>query len=203
MLDDLIEQVCSEIDKVADNVASEMKVFTDTIMNMEENEMFEKFVENITSAGKDVSDRTKNGSEVIKLTYKAAAEQKALDNLYSEIGKKFYETNKKNYEAIEELDPADELGALVKSALEKEKNIEDIRTQVRFLKGVVICQECGAEISSEYDYCGKCGAKLVKPEPPKAEEPAEEEAKEETEETEESISVEVVVADDDVTSEDA
>ena len=28
-----------------------------------------------------------------------------------------------------------------------------------------ICQNCGAEVDSENDFCGKCGAKIVKPEP--------------------------------------
>ena len=50
-----------------------------------------------------------------------------------------------------------------------------MKSQILAIKGMVKCQDCGAECPFEDTYCGKCGAKLEKPEPPVEEEvPAEE-----------------------------
>ncbi|MEX1307093.1 MAG: zinc ribbon domain-containing protein, partial [Eubacteriales bacterium] len=59
-------------------------------------------------------------------------------------------------EFIEKIDAANEL-------------IEKNSTLVKALKGNVVCQNCGAESKVGADFCGKCGAKLEKPEMPEPE----------------------------------
>ena len=56
---------------------------------------------------------------------------------------------------------------------EKKASIEALKEHVRKIKGVLLCQNCGAEVDAENDYCGKCGTKIEKPEPVE-EAPAEE-----------------------------
>ena len=138
-------------------------------------ENFEKFAETISNTGK-------NGIDFGKLSYKAVAEQKALHDLYTQIGKAFVDQNK-------DIVIDGELGELKAQAVAKAQEIETLKAQIRMIRGVVVCENCGAEVDAENDYCGKCGTKLVKPEPPAEE-------TDEITDDEESIEVEVVVEDD-------
>ena len=146
---------------------------------MEVFDMFENFVETLTNTGK-------NGGEFVKLNYKVLSAQKALDDLYNQIGRLFVEENGATC-------TEGEIGELTQQAAAKAVEIETLKAQLRLIRGVVVCENCGAEVDAENDYCGKCGAKLVKPEPP-AEEPAEEEAVDD----EATVEVEVVVDGDDL-----
>ena len=139
-------------------------------------ENFEKFAETLSNTGK-------NGIDFGKLSYKAATEQKALNDLYNRIGRKFVEDNK-------DVAVDGELGEIKAQAVAKAQEIEALKAQIRMLRGVVVCENCGAEVDAENDYCGKCGTKLVKPEPPV------EETEDEVADDGESIEVEVVVEDD-------
>lgn len=118
--------------------------------------MFEKIVETISATGKTVSEKTKQGSEYIRLSRKAAAEEKALTDLFLEIGMTYFENNAEN-------PCCDDMKALFDKVIAKKSEIEDLKAQVRAIKGVVVCSDCGAEAPIENDFCGKCGCKLDKP----------------------------------------
>ena len=121
--------------------------------------MFEKFAETINNAGKAVGEKTKLGTDVVKANFKISSEERALNELYLEIGKTYYDNNLDNpcCETMKEL---------FDKVSEKKASIEALKEHVRKIKGVLLCQNCGAEVDSENDYCGKCGAHLEKPEPP-------------------------------------
>ena len=138
--------------------------------------MFENFVETLTNTGK-------NGGEFVKLNYKVLSAQKSLDDLYNQIGRLFVEENGATC-------TEGEIGELTQQAAAKAVEIESLKAQLRMIRGVVVCENCGAEVDAENDFCGKCGTKLVKPEPP-VEEPAEEVTDDEA-----TVEVEVVVDED-------
>ena len=129
--------------------------------------MFEKFVETLSNTGKTVGEKTKQGTDIVKANVKISTEERALNELYCEIGKKYYENNSEN-------PCCDAMKELFDKVADKTKEIEALKNQVRQIKGVVMCEKCGAEVGLENDFCGKCGAKLVKPEPVIEEIPAEE-----------------------------
>ena len=128
--------------------------------------MFEKFAETINNAGKAVGEKTKLGTDVVKANFKISSEERALNELYLEIGKTYYDNNLDNpcCETMKEL---------FDKVSEKKASIEALKEHVRKIKGVLLCQNCGAEVDAENNYCGKCGAKIEKPEPVE-EAPAEE-----------------------------
>ncbi len=137
---------------------------------------FDKVSEAITATGKTVGDKTKQGTDIVKLSYKLSTEQKNLTDIFTEIGKAYYEENK-------DAPQSEALVQLVAEATVKNAEIEGIKEQIRQIKGVTVCPNCGADVPLEYDFCGKCGTKIEKPEPV-VEETAEEE-------TEDEIKVEV------------
>lgn len=127
--------------------------------------MFEKFVETINNTGKAVGEKTRQGSDIVKANIKIASEERTLTDIYTEMGKLYYEKHKD--------DPCCEtMTELCAKAGEKLESIEELKKQVRTLKGVNICANCGAEVALDNDFCGKCGAKVEKPAP--AAEPAKE-----------------------------
>lgn len=126
--------------------------------------MFENIGKKISETGKAVGDRTKQVAEAAKLSYKVNEELRAVGELYAELGKAYFDAEGANADGPF-FDKCREIAEKLKSA-------ECLKAELNALKGVCICQECGAEIPIENDFCGKCGAKLVKPEPPK---PAEDE----------------------------
>lgn len=120
--------------------------------------MFEKFVETLNNTSKAVTEKTKQSTEIVKTNLKINTEEKELEALYCEIGKLFYDKSKD--------DPCcDTMKELFDKVTEKKKALEAYHSQVRILKGINICQSCGVEISADCDFCGKCGAKITKPEP--------------------------------------
>ncbi|MBR4223407.1 MAG: zinc ribbon domain-containing protein [Oscillospiraceae bacterium] len=134
-------------------------------------EFFDRLSEALTSTGKNVGDKAKAKSDEVKLLYKVGTEKKALEMIYTEIGKAYYEAYKD--------EPVEEVAALVSEATIKAAEIAAIEDQIRTIKGVYVCPNCGADIPLEYDFCGKCGTKAERPEPaPVAE--AEAEVKEDT-----------------------
>ena len=161
--------------------------------------MFEKLVESLSTTGKTIGEKTKQGSDIVKANISISSEEKALTELYVEIGKLYFENN-------QDSPCCDTMAELFSKVNEKKNSIEALKHQIRVIKGVIACDNCGAEVGLENDYCGKCGAKLVKPEP-EEEKPCEEKSCDEKEpvedleniDHEETVDVEIniEVADDD------
>jgi rRNA maturation endonuclease Nob1 len=134
--------------------------------------MFERFIETLESTGKTVSEKTKSGTEVVKLSYKVSSSQRDLAEIYAQIGKLCYEEYK-------DAEKSDAMADLFAQASLKNAEIDELKAKIRELKGVNLCTECGAEVPADNDFCGKCGARIVKPAAPaevSEEAPAEETA---------------------------
>lgn len=71
---------------------------------------------------------------------------------YSELGRKLYE--EKN-ESARSLFP--ELTGKIAGNRNK---ISEIKKQINVIKGIVICENCGAEVKNTYTFCQECGHKV-------------------------------------------
>jgi len=100
--------------------------------------------------------KSKDLTELTKLSLKLNTEEGELAKLYEDFGKYQYNTAKN----IEKADIKDYI-ALID---EKIKAIEQIKDDIELLKGVIICPKCGTKNKSEDTYCSNCGTKLPKPE---------------------------------------
>ena len=129
-------------------------------------DFFKKVGETITETGKSVSEKTKQVGNVAKLNAKIIASEHSISENYVILGKYYYDNYKNN--------PDEAVAETVNSVTASIDTIEEMRTQLLAAKGLVKCVQCGASCPSEDDFCGKCGAKLVKPEPPVEEEEIEE-----------------------------
>ena len=130
-------------------------------------DIFKKIGDTITETGKTVGEKTKQVSSVAKLNAKIISSEHSISDNYTILGKYYYDTYKDN--------PAEEVAETVNSITASLETIADMKSQILAIKGMVKCQDCGAECPFDDTFCGKCGAKLEKPEPPVEEEPAEDE----------------------------
>lgn len=130
------------------------------------NDVIEKISKTISETGKVVSEKTKLVGESARLNSKIISKEGVVRSNYSAIGEFYYNKYKDA--------PDEDIAETVKETTEALVAIDEMKAQLLSLKGAVKCTECGAECPIENAFCGHCGAKLVKPEPPKEEEVAEE-----------------------------
>lgn len=113
---------------------------------------FNKISEKISSGATAVSDSTKRMSEIAKLNSKINKNLSEVNNRYTEIGRivKLELVDKIDHEDVKRI--AAEIDTLL-------AEVNDSRQRISDLKGVKVCDECGAQISKEVAFCPNCGKK--------------------------------------------
>lgn len=114
------------------------------------------FLDNIGSrasaAGQAAAEKARNLAEIGRLNGVVSDHEKSISRLYFEIGQSYYERHKNDPEA-EELDRI----AAVNDTLEK---LAVCREQIKTLKGVEKCPNCGADVAQGALFCNNCGNKM-------------------------------------------
>ena len=100
----------------------------------------------------------KNKTEILGLKGKISSAKKERDALFTLIGEKCYAACK------------DEVPEYLKDLFEQtsaiDETIKGFESQIRDLSGIVVCPNCGAELSKESKFCTVCGTKLPEIEKP-------------------------------------
>ncbi len=123
---------------------------------------FDEIGKKISQTGQDMVQKTKDTAETMRLNSAISDEEKRIQGLYLEIGKRYFELHADDY------DPQLEEPMLcVKEANTK---IAAYTEQLNRIKGLVRCPNCNSDMPIGTPFCAHCGAKL--PEPPPVEEPA-------------------------------
>ena len=104
------------------------------------------------AAGRDVSQKAKEVSEVAKLKMDIHTKEDFVEKQYAILGRAYYETNKDN---VSEKDA--EAFRVITEALEE---INRMTQQVLDIQGVVQCPNCGKKVPADNAFCSDCGAKL-------------------------------------------
>lgn len=113
---------------------------------------FDNLTESLTNAGKDVTQKAKDVSELTKLKLDIKSKEDYVMKQYAEIGKAYFEKHK-DEEGLEEA----EQFFLVKEALAE---ISRMKEEVLKLQGACECPKCGAKMPGEAVFCSSCGAKM-------------------------------------------
>ncbi|MDE7389324.1 MAG: zinc ribbon domain-containing protein [Lachnospiraceae bacterium] len=118
---------------------------------------FDNLGKKLSQAGQEVSQQTRIFAETAKLNSSISDEEKQINNLYNQIGKSYFESNKDN-EASEYRDAI----LAIRDALAR---IEGYKEQIRKVKGIKVCPNCGAEVTANAAFCTACGSKVPEPMP--------------------------------------
>lgn len=117
---------------------------------------FEDLGKKISQTSQGVLQKTKDSAEILKLNGMVSDETKKINGLYAEIGKKYFEIHSDS--------PEEALENLVSQVKDSQKKIDDYSEQVKKLKGVTKCHNCGGDVQYGSPFCTNCGARLTVPE---------------------------------------
>lgn len=114
---------------------------------------FEQLGKKISSAGQGVAQQTKNFADVSKLNSAISEKERQVAQLYTQIGSQYYDRHKD--------DASSEFADLSNAITKLIAEIEQCRENIKIIKGVIKCPNCGAEIPSGTLFCTSCGTRIV------------------------------------------
>lgn len=130
---------------------------------------FDKFKETVSDTSKMVAQKAKDVAEVTKLNGQISSEEAKIKEAYLAIGKRYFEEN------MGEISDAYINDFTIIN--EAKARISELQEQIKTIKGVFACPNCGAEVTTDSAFCSSCGAKVEAPAPKEEEtivEPTEE-----------------------------
>lgn len=118
--------------------------------------ILEKVGGTIASTGKGMADKAKTSissmSDLSKIKRQIVVEEEKVKGIYAEIGKKYFNE-------VHDC-PDAKYSKLFADANFYNGIIENLNQQLNVMKGVKVCENCGAEVNVNFAFCGLCGAKL-------------------------------------------
>ena len=111
-------------------------------------------------------------SEVAKLKLQIAEAEKAVEDSYTQLGRLYAAAHRSDYE--------EGFASVMAAVTNAEQTVKTLRQQLQDVKGVTVCEKCGAEVAKDAAFCSTCGAEIPKPAPVEAEVVTEEAPAEET-----------------------
>lgn len=129
-------------------------------------EFFNKLGDTLTGAGKEISSKTKELSETVKLNTQISKEKSEVENLYKQLGKMYFENC--NQFAV------GEFRELCDSIISKNETIEKLENDLRTVKGYKKCLNCGKMIPIGDKFCCGCGKEVEVPQEKEEEKTVEE-----------------------------
>lgn len=113
---------------------------------------FDDLGKKLSQAGQTAAQKTKEIAETAKLNSQISDEEKKINEYYLQIGKLYVSLHDENHEA--------DFDELIGNLHESENKVKECRQQIKDIKGVVVCEKCGAEVSSGSAFCSTCGAPM-------------------------------------------
>lgn len=113
----------------------------------------------ISQTSQDVVQKTKDTAESLRLSNAVSDEEKRVQSLYQEIGKRYFELYADSC--------AEEFATLVQDIKNAHTTIANYNDQIKRIKGIVSCPNCGSDVDRNAPFCSNCGTRIV-PETPVA-----------------------------------
>lgn len=115
--------------------------------------IFDEIGRKITNAGQGVAQSTKNFADITKLNGMISETEKKIGSLYSQLGQTFFEANKTA--------PAEPYSGMFSEISKQIENVSTYKDQIKKIKGVIDCPNCGAEVPYGSSFCNTCGMKIA------------------------------------------
>lgn len=115
---------------------------------------YDELGKKISRTGQGAIQKTREFAEITKLNSANSELEKGIVATYTEIGRTYFQ---KYAQAL----PDEEFAALFHRIGESMRQIEANKNQIRILKGVVPCPNCGMDVDANAAFCRSCGARLI------------------------------------------
>lgn len=116
-------------------------------------DFFNKVTRKISSGATVVANKTKDIAGTTKINFQISEDEKEIEDLFNKLGKKYYEENGKAV-APEYKEIVDQITGLY-------EKVDIAKAELQRLKGVTVCESCGAELPEGTKFCPKCGTKVI------------------------------------------
>ena len=113
----------------------------------------------LTELGQGALQKTKDATDSVKISSSIKGMENQKKECFEQIGKIYYEKY-----ADKAAEAMAETAELIAKINELETAEEELREQMRKIKGTIYCPNCNAEISENSKFCNVCGAKIELPE---------------------------------------
>ena len=114
---------------------------------------FDNLSKQLSNTGQNVRSKARIIADVTQCNSAISEKKRQITQLYTEIGQAYYLAHRDD-ESPEEIERIRQVSTL-------NQEIAALEEQVRTLKRVVKCPNCGAKISEEAAFCSSCGMKIV------------------------------------------
>ena len=115
---------------------------------------FDELSGKIRNAGQSIAQSTKNFADVSKLKDNISNCEKQIVELYTVVGKAYYERHK-NDPNTEDKKNIDSINSLF-------KQINELKQKIKEIEGIIKCPNCGSDIPHNALFCNNCGFKIPK-----------------------------------------
>lgn len=115
---------------------------------------FDNLGKKITQASQSAVQKTKGITDIAKINAIISDEEKKINNNYSRLGKL--------YVAVHYSDSEPDFAEIVSDIKNSEQKIVELRQQIQDIKGIVLCEKCGAEVPNTDAFCSSCGNPMPK-----------------------------------------
>lgn len=112
---------------------------------------FEDFGKKLSQASQTAVQKTKEMTDIARLNGAITEQEKKQADTYFEIGRLYVSKHPEDYEPV--------FASMIAALRDSETKINEYRQQIQDIKGVVKCENCGAEIGNNVAFCSSCGAK--------------------------------------------
>lgn len=106
----------------------------------------------LAEKGHSVVNKTKDLTEITRLSVRISELHKKNDNIYRLIGKMYVDNYGDN--------PAEMFKDAIHSITENQKKIVICKEEIKILKGIRKCPSCGADVQQGSQFCSRCGARV-------------------------------------------
>lgn len=117
--------------------------------------LFEDIKKKVVNTTQGAVKATKELAETARLNSQIADEQRKVGNLYTQIGKLYFEQRGGDGDAL--------FSDLCNEITAANEQIEKLQADIQLVKGVKICPNCKADVPVTSGFCGKCGTAVASP----------------------------------------
>lgn len=117
-------------------------------------EFFDGLGKKFSNAGQTVVQKTKEMADIARINSAISEEEKIINNSYFQIGKLYVAKHHTDFE--------EEFAGMISTVKESEIAIRNYRQQLQDIKGIVHCENCGAEVANNMAFCSSCGSPMPK-----------------------------------------
>ncbi len=114
---------------------------------------FDDLKSKVSETTQSAGQKAKNVAETAKMNSQISDLTKSITGLYNEVGMKYYESNKDSAEP--------EYRELFDKISEAFAKREELKEQIRSIKGINVCNNCGAEVPAGQKFCSGCGSQVI------------------------------------------